>query len=110
MTVSESAQASAPAAHYQVNARISPGTGILHADVTVTLPPGDIPPGTSFLLGRRFKITSVDAGRRSHIQIENTDEPIKSVQAISVKFDEAPQKAVTLRFRYEGPLNDPEDE
>jgi hypothetical protein len=110
VSVVEAAGVEPAPAHYVIKARVSPATGILTADVTLTLPAADIPPGTAFLLGDRFRIAHIDAGPHARIHIEPTDEPIKHLQKITAIFDQPPDKPVTLRVRYHGPLNDPDDE
>jgi imidazolonepropionase-like amidohydrolase len=97
------------AAHYKVTARFDRG-GQLQAAVEIVMPLAEIGAQTSFLLGERFKVAKVDAGRTAQIDIAPTDQPFAGLQKITVRFDEAPTAPVTVRMRYAGPVNLAEDD
>ena len=87
--------------HYQVLATVAAG-GELTADVTITLPAtfteGD------FILGRRFALQPIETSPHADVRVEPTDEPLGGLHGIHVRFDAAPKRSVTVRFRYSGPI------
>jgi hypothetical protein len=99
-----------PAAHYKISAQIARETGDVTADVTITLPANELQGETAFILGERFKLDSTLSQPKSKVRIEPSSRPIDYLQKITFDFGHKPQKPVTLRFRYHGPLNDAREE
>src|SRR6185436_578206 len=87
--------------HYQVLATVAAG-GELTADVTITLP-ATFPEG-DFILGRRFALQPIETSPHADVRVEPTDEPLGGLHGIHVRFDAAPKRSVTVRFRYSGPI------
>ncbi len=88
--------------HYEVLATIAEG-GELTADVTITLPAGTFSEG-DFILGRRFTLQPIETSPRADVQVEPTDEPLGGLHGIHVRFDGNQTRAMTVRFRYSGPI------
>ncbi len=102
--------ASAPAsAHYDIKAALDLKAGTVRAAVSITLPPQDVGAETAFVLGDRMKLLETDGGPGARVRVEPTDKPFKGLNRIVFSYPEAPRTAVTLRFRYEGPLHAADD-
>lgn len=95
--------------HYRLSASIAPD-GVLSADVTITIPPAEIATASAFILGSRFELQPVEARPRATVRIEATDKPVAALQKIRVSYDRAPERPVTLRFRYQGPIHASDDQ
>jgi aminopeptidase N len=90
--------------HYRISASIAPGSGVLTSDVTITIPRAQAAAVDAFILGKRFELQPIEAHPHASFQIEPTDKPVTELQKIRVRYQRPPQQAVTLRFRYEGPI------
>jgi hypothetical protein len=101
--------AAGSAAHYKMDARFE-DVGQLQASVEIVAPAAEIGAETAFLLGERFKVLEVDAGRKARVDIAPTDQPFGGLQKITLHFAEPPTKPVTVHIRYAGPVNLPEGE
>lgn len=102
------ALAAADVPHYRVDARFDPATGYVKASVDVTLPPAELARQPTFVLADRFKLEPVVADG-ARIIVGATEQPKPGLQLISLDFAQAPRRPVHIRFRYEGPVNQPND-
>lgn len=102
------ARAAAPA-HYDMTMKFDVVAGRVMATVTITLPEGS--GETDFILGDRFKLERVDAGRGVRVDTMAADKPMPHLNRIAVHFPARAAGARQVRFDYSGPLNQPgEDE
>ncbi|WP_417460566.1 hypothetical protein [Kordiimonas sp.] len=93
--------------HYEVNADLSPD-GQLKATVTITLTPEDAKRDLSFVLAKRFNITRMEIDKAATYNVGETDKPLPNLQLIETDFPESQSSPATLRFTYEGPLDEPD--
>lgn len=93
----------ADAPHYDLKARLTPD-GWFKADITLTLPPGELGKQTSFLLSDRFGVEAIKVDKGGRVRTEPVEKPLPNLNRIIVSFDEAPTDTVRLRLRYQGPM------
>jgi len=99
----------APPTHYDMKMKFDVAAGRVTATVTITLPEGS--GETDFVLGDRFKLERVDAGRGVRVAIMAADKPMPHLNRIAVHFPARMAGPRRVRFDYSGPLNQPgEDE
>lgn len=96
------AMAAAPA-HYDMKMHFDVTTGRVAAVVTVTLPEAN--DETDFIIGDRFKLERVDAGKDAQVAITSIDKPIPHLNRIAVRFPVGAPGTRRVRFVYNGPLN-----
>lgn len=89
--------------HYDLKARITPD-GWFKADITLTLPPGELGKETSFLLSDRFGMESIQVDEGGRVRTEPVAKPLPNLNRIIVSFARPPTETVKLRLRYQGPL------
>lgn len=99
----------AETARYDIVAQITPD-GMLSARVTIGLPAVEADKRNEFLLGERFTVREVEAGRGAMVTYEPTDKPIAGLRKIVITYPEPPTRPLKLRFRYDGPLNQGKDD
>ena len=94
--------------HYDLQARFDP-SGQLDADVVVTLPAGTRE--KSFLLGRRFKLKSIQPSEGSYLAgITRVNNPVENLNRYSFGVDPSAKGPVRIRFVYSGPISPEKDE
>lgn len=94
-------------AHYALNARIAPNTGMLSAHLVLTLRPEDVKDGTALLMGNWYEIYKLDAGSGVEVSMEQVEKPLPHLRKIVLHFAHAPTAPVVLTFDYTGPLTPP---
>lgn len=96
--------------HYDLKASIDPATGELKAHLVLTLQPQDLKPETGFLLGQRFRLSHMDAGKGAKVTARPAEVPhLDRVQRITLKLPAQPTRPVRLTLDYSGPLADPQE-
>jgi hypothetical protein len=96
-------------AHYDIHARLDIPAQTVGADVAITLPPEEVGHETAFVLGDWMKLDLADGGPGSKMHVEPTDKPFKGLSKIVFSYDKAPDRPVTLHFRYSGLIHTPGD-
>jgi hypothetical protein len=99
--------AAADPAHYELRAHIDPAAGTIAAKLTMQLPPEEAKVGSGYLLGDRFKVTSVDAGKDASFETAKTDKPFPGLQLVTVRAKAGAAAPRRIHIAYEGPLNVP---
>lgn len=103
------APALAATPHYDIHARLDIPAQTVGADVSITLPPEEVGHATAFVLGNWMKVDLADGGHGAKVRMEPTDKPFKGLTKITFEYARAPDRPVTLHFRYAGPIHTPDD-
>ena len=109
LALAVAAPALAATPHYDIHARLDIPAQTVGADVTITLPPEEVGHETAFVLGDWMKIDLADGGPGAKVHMEPTDKPFKGLTKIVFDYAKAPDRPVTLRFRYSGMIHTPDD-
>lgn len=96
------------APHYDMTLRFDAPAGQVTATVTITLP--DARGETAFILGNRFKLDRIDAGRNARVSVMPADNPIPHVNRIAVRFPGRHIAPRRVTFVYHGPLDEAGDD
>ena len=91
--------------HYDVGARFVPETGLVTANVQVSLPAVQAGQIVEFLLGQSFDIQSLGVDQPgARVEVSPTEQPWPGLQKITVAFKQEAKYPV-VRFHYLGPPN-----
>ncbi|QNA85307.1 M1 family metallopeptidase [Sphingomonas sp. So64.6b] len=77
----------------------------LSADVTITLPPGDMAKEIEFVLSNRFVLKPVRVAGPARVAIGKTARPMRGLTSIRVIPRGTPAQAVVVRLIYAGPID-----
>ena len=95
------------AAHYDVAATIAQSTATVSANVTITLPPGEVHDGTAFIIGDWYAITALRIGGGITTTESKTSKPLAHLRRIVLHVPHPLERPVTMRIAYHGNLNGP---